>query len=91
MNQPRPNKRLTRQHKAGNSFSVRLPRDMAYPDPEQELEIEAVGDERIIRPKARPSIIEMLAETERLHALGAQGPSDNALIRPEGRPSPWER
>lgn len=91
MSQLMPIKRATRQHRAGNSFSVRLPREMAYPDPEQELEIEAVGDERIIRPKARPSMIEMLAEMDRLHALGAQGPSDNALIRPEGRPSPWER
>lgn len=75
-------RRTTRQHQSGNSFSVRIPRDMAYPDPNQELEIEAVGDTRVLRPKAA-SIDEMIRKLDAAYAAGATGLSDDALVRPE--------
>lgn len=89
MNQPVRIKRTTRQHRSGNSFSVRIPREMAYADPNQELEIEMVGTERVLRPK-RISVAEMFARLDELRALGAQGPSDAALIRGYGRPGPGD-
>lgn len=89
MNEQAPIKRTTRQHKSGNSYSVRLPRDMAYPDPDQELEIEMVGDTRVLRPK-RITMAEMFAKLDALRAQGAMGPSDTALIRGYGRPMPGE-
>lgn len=91
-------KRTTRQHRSGNSFSVRLPRDMAYPDPDQELEIEARGDERVIRPRVKPqrpdwpkpsiSVEEMFA---RLDARGPSSITDDALIRAEMPDRDWHR
>ena len=78
-------KRITRQHKSGNSYSVRLPMDMAWPDPNQELEIEAVGDTRVLRPK-RPSFAEMF---RRMDALGPCQLGEEALLRGLGRPDPW--
>lgn len=80
-----PLRRTTRQHRSGNSFSVRLPRDLAYPNPDQELEVEAVGDERILRPKQhdRISVEELFARIVAAYAAGATGLSENALVRPE--------
>lgn len=74
-----PLRRTTRQHRSGNSFSVRIPRDLAYPDPNQELEIEMRGDERVLRPK-RISVDEMLS---RLDELGPSRITDDALVRAE--------
>ncbi len=81
-------RRTTRQHRSGNSFSVRIPRDLAYADPDQELEIEAVGETRILRPK-RQSIETMLQRFDEAYADGATGLSDAALVRGDGRPDPW--
>lgn len=89
MNKTLPIKRTTKQHRSGNSFSVRIPREMAYADPNQELEIEMVGNERVLRPK-RISVNEMFARLDELRAAGARGPSDAALIRGYGRPGPGE-
>lgn len=85
-----PLRRTTRQHRAGNSFSVRIPRDMAYANPDQELEIEAIDDTLVLRPKEqhfsdekRPTFDEMFRELDALRREGALGPDDNALVRPE--------
>jgi len=61
---------------------------MADPDPDPEREL--IGDGRVLPPKARPSILEMLAALEKSRALVLQGPFDAALIRPDGRPGPCE-
>ena len=74
-------RRTTRQHRSGNSFSVRLPREMAWPDPNQELEIEAIGDTRVLRPK-RPTFDEML---DNLRVLGPSELGEDALVRGTGR------
>ncbi len=89
----------TRQHRSGNSMSVRLPGVAAYPDPKQELEVIVRGDERVLRPvkpleavadhwpKAQWTIDELVAWQE------ARPPSritDNALVRGEGRRNPWD-
>ncbi len=85
MNEQMPIKRTTRQHRSGNSFSVRLPGETAYPDPHQELEVEVVGDTRILRPKVpeRISVSEMF---KRLEALGPSTLGPAALVRGYGRP-----
>lgn len=75
-------RRTTRQHRSGNGFSVRIPRELAYAKPDQELEIEAVGETLVLRP-AQNSIDEVFARMDELRARGAMGPDDDALIRPE--------
>lgn len=87
MNDQMPIKRTTRQHRSGNSFSVRLPGETAYPDPHQELEVEVVGNTRVLRPKVpeRISVSEMF---RRLEALGPSTLGPEALIRGYGRPLP---
>ena len=80
-------KRTTRQHRSGNSFSVRLPRDLAYANPDQELEIERRGDELVIRP-GRMTLDELFAWID---ARGGSRISDDALIRGDGRPNPWDK
>lgn len=74
-----PLRRTTRQHRSGNSFSIRIPRELAYPDPNQELEIEADGEALVLRPK-RPSIEEMFRQIDE---LGPCRLTDDALVRPE--------
>ena len=58
---------------------------MAYPIPDQELEIEAIGDTLVLRPTAptRLTLDEMFARLDELRAQGATGLSDDALVRPE--------
>lgn len=80
-------KRTTRQHRSGNSFSVRLPRDLAYPKPDQELEIEKRGDELILRP-ARMTLDELFAWID---ARGGSKLTDDALIRGQAPPNPWDK
>lgn len=75
-------RRTTRQHRSGNSFSVRIPRDLAYDQPNQELEIEAVGETLVLRP-TRSGIDEFFRLIDEAYAAGATGLSDNALVRPE--------
>ncbi len=88
----------TRQHRSGNSRSVRLPGVAAYPDPDQELEVIVRGDERVIRPVRVAAVREdrWPKPTMTIDAffawLDANGPSqigDDAFLRGEGRPDPW--
>ena len=83
-------KRKTRQHRSGNSFSVRLPRDWAYPVPDQELEIERRGDELVLRP-ALPDALSFDDFADRARAHGGSRLGPEALIRGGGRVNPWER
>jgi antitoxin VapB len=41
---------LTRLFKSGNSFAVRIPKEMAFAATPQEVEIERKGDTLLIRP-----------------------------------------
>ena len=73
---------ITRQHKSGNSYSVRLPKQAAYDDPEQELELIVDGDRRILRPKPK------LGADEFFRLLDELGPSQlgpESLARPDVR------
>lgn len=79
-------RRTTRQHRSGNSYSVRIPRDLAYPVADQELEIEIDGDRLILQPK-RNKISEMLAKWE---AMGWPG-IGTALPEPIDVRNPWDR
>jgi antitoxin VapB len=51
--------------KSGNSQAVRLPREIAYPDPDIELEISRAGDVVTIYP-ARPSLKDAVAQLRRM-------------------------
>ncbi|HVZ68413.1 MAG TPA: hypothetical protein VG891_03050 [Rhizomicrobium sp.] len=51
--------------KSGNSQAVRLPREIAYKDPEIELEVSRTGDVVTIYP-ARPSLKDAVAELRRM-------------------------
>ncbi len=89
----------TRQHRSGNSLSVRLPGVAAYPDSNQELEVIVRGDERVIRPvkpepaqASRPTSARSWDEFFRW--LDEHGPVElgpEALIRAEMPDKPWYR
>lgn len=40
---------LTRIFKSGNSLAVRIPKEMAFAEPSQEVEIERVGNTLVLR------------------------------------------
>ena len=41
---------LTRAFKSGNSLAVRIPKELALMQPNQDVEIERVGDTLVLRP-----------------------------------------
>jgi len=41
---------LTRVFKSGNSLAVRIPKELAFIQPAQEVEIERVGNTLVLRP-----------------------------------------
>ncbi|CAN5435167.1 antitoxin [soil metagenome] len=47
---------LTRMFKSGNSIAVRIPKELAFDDMAQDVEIERKGDALLIRPVLRPSL-----------------------------------
>ena len=47
---------LTRIFKSGNSFAVRIPKELAVIEAAQDVEIERSGDALIIRPAKRKSL-----------------------------------
>lgn len=55
---------LTRVFKSGNSLAVRIPKELAFADATQEVEIERKGDSLIIRPAERPSLAGLAAALE---------------------------
>ncbi len=55
----------TRAFKSGNSQAVRLPSEIAYKNPNIELEVSRVGDVVTIYP-ARPSLKDAVAQLKRM-------------------------
>ena len=47
---------LTRVFKSGNSLAVRIPKEMAFAESVQEVEIERVGDTLVMRPLSKETI-----------------------------------
>lgn len=47
---------LTRVFKSGNSLAVRIPKEMAFAEAVQEVEIERVGDTLVLRPLSKETI-----------------------------------
>ena len=47
---------LTRVFKSGNSLAVRIPKEMAFAEAVQEVEIERVGDTLVMRPLSKERI-----------------------------------
>ncbi len=41
---------LTRAFKSGNSLAVRIPKELAFIEPSQDIEIERIGDTLVLRP-----------------------------------------
>ncbi len=55
---------LTRVFKSGNSLAIRIPKELAFADPTQEVEIERVGNTLVVRPVIRETLddlVEILA------------------------------
>jgi antitoxin VapB len=52
---------LTRVFKSGNSLAVRIPKELAFTDANQEVEIERKGDSLIIRPTERRTLAGLAA------------------------------
>ncbi|MBE0510858.1 MAG: AbrB/MazE/SpoVT family DNA-binding domain-containing protein [Gammaproteobacteria bacterium] len=50
---------LTKVFKSGNSMAVRIPKELAFVDPSQEVEIERVGDSLVLRPVVRDSLADL--------------------------------
>ena len=53
---PSDGKTVTRVFKSGNSQAVRIPRELAYEDGAQEVEVERKGDMLLIRPVYRKKL-----------------------------------
>ncbi|MBL8470521.1 MAG: AbrB family transcriptional regulator [Rhodocyclaceae bacterium] len=49
----------TRVFKSGNSFALRLPKDLALFQAAQEVEVERVGSTLVVRPVAADSLADM--------------------------------
>ena len=47
---------LTRVFKSGNSLAVRIPKELAFVDGAQEVEIERVGNTLVLRPVVQETI-----------------------------------
>lgn len=47
---------LTRTFKSGSSLAVRIPKELAFIDPAQDLEIERVGNTLVLRPLVQETI-----------------------------------
>ncbi|HEX5393670.1 MAG TPA: type II toxin-antitoxin system VapB family antitoxin [Rhodocyclaceae bacterium] len=47
---------LTRVFKSGNSLAVRIPKELAFPDGTQDVEIERVGNTLVVKPVERRSL-----------------------------------
>jgi len=47
---------LTRVFKSGNSLAVRIPKELAFVDCAQEVEVERVGNTLVLRPVVRETI-----------------------------------
>ena len=53
---PNDGKTVTRVFKSGNSQAVRIPRELAFEDGAQEVEVERQGDMLLIRPVHRKKL-----------------------------------
>lgn len=47
---------LTRVFQSGNSIAVRIPKELAFVEPSQDVEIERVGNTLVIRPVERHTL-----------------------------------
>jgi antitoxin VapB len=47
---------LTRIFKSGNSLAVRIPKELAFVEAAQDVEIERVGNALMVRPVEQPSL-----------------------------------
>ena len=52
---------LTRIFKSGNSLAVRIPKELAFLDPSQDVEIERVGNTLVLRPLASQTLADLPA------------------------------
>ncbi|TAH42903.1 MAG: AbrB/MazE/SpoVT family DNA-binding domain-containing protein [Betaproteobacteria bacterium] len=52
---------LTRMFKSGNSLAVRIPKELAFLGPADEIEIERVGNTLVLRPVERETLADLPA------------------------------
>lgn len=71
----------TRIFKSGNSLAVRIPKELAFIDAGQEVDIERVGDTLVLRPLASTTLedlLEVLAAFPRSFMAEGRLPEDQA-------------
>lgn len=51
----------TRVFKSGNSLAVRIPKELAFLDPSQDIEIERVGNTLVLRPVQEQTLVDLPA------------------------------
>ena len=51
----------TRIFKSGNSLAVRIPKELAFLDPAQDIEIERVGNTLVLRPVPEQTLVDLPA------------------------------
>lgn len=51
---------LTRVFKSGNSLAVRIPKELAFVEAAQEVEIERVGNTLVVRPVVRETLDDLM-------------------------------
>lgn len=52
---------LTRVFKSGNSLAVRIPKELAFLDPSEDVEIERIGDTLVLRPAGQQTLDDLPA------------------------------
>lgn len=51
---------LTRVFKSGNSLAVRIPKELAFAEAPQEVEIERIGNTLLVRPVAQQNLDDLV-------------------------------
>ena len=51
---------LTRVFKSGNSLAVRIPKELAFVDAAQDVEIERVGNSLVVRPVVQETLADLM-------------------------------
>jgi len=77
----------TRVFKSGNSQAVRIPRELSFPEGQQDVLIERRGDELVIRPLRSQKLCNL---GQHLQAFSAGFMAQGRLPEPEAEREGWQ-
>ncbi len=82
---------LTRVFKSGNSLAVRIPKEVAFVEGAQEIDIECVGNTLVLRPVVQATILylfspDFMAKGREFHEQGERDWSGNSPLSIDASP-----